>query len=508
MGAINVQHNKEEIPEKARGNPVYEQTRQDMPLWCCGPNCGRNSRITVFILGIVGIICSCFVCVSPNYFTFVSLRNDTFYEEEKRQPKPFEYATEANVGLFRYQIMDVFEYPWPPQEQRELFDAMHNRELERLAASDKVLNSNDEEHSSSGHILEDLRFLQYKFPDEFYDDDDDIFFVMDGEIVSQKSNDTEVYFSQESNDTEVYPNDATGIVLTMPPSGTPLGTPGQIPDVLPGSNKVLRIPTTSPTSSPTQGNPNDDVNVTIGAILPYPAGVDFDSLFKNGRKGAMWAPIFATIGLFFATTEFLCCIYKCSWLPAALCLYAAFMLQMMTLFLFMSDDFCNYAQDCSLGGAGFLSVVAVLAYMICQSLICMTPRPPPLWNLCEKRTIRKKKKKKKKNNEWDETQALNEDNEDEFVDEPNKPASFIGAYDANTGDRYDDDYGYPDDYEGGYGDYDDGYKDGYDDEYDDYGKDDQGYYGYEDEAFESSDSDEGDNNQTVPGAGKRRTGNE
>ncbi len=35
---------RHKIPEEAKGNPVYEQTRQDMPLWCCGRNCGRNSR--------------------------------------------------------------------------------------------------------------------------------------------------------------------------------------------------------------------------------------------------------------------------------------------------------------------------------------------------------------------------------------------------------------------------------------------------------------------------------
>jgi hypothetical protein len=40
----DVDNPEEEIPDQAKGNPVYEQTRQDMPLWCCGTNCGRNSR--------------------------------------------------------------------------------------------------------------------------------------------------------------------------------------------------------------------------------------------------------------------------------------------------------------------------------------------------------------------------------------------------------------------------------------------------------------------------------
>lgn len=36
-----------DIPDDAKGNPIYEQTRQDMPLWCCGRNCGRNTRYVV-----------------------------------------------------------------------------------------------------------------------------------------------------------------------------------------------------------------------------------------------------------------------------------------------------------------------------------------------------------------------------------------------------------------------------------------------------------------------------
>ena len=53
----------------------------------------------------------------------------------------------------------------------------------------------------------------------------------------------------------------------------------------------------------------------------------------------MWAPILATIGLISCLVEFCCCEYKCSWLPTAICLYGAFMLQLMTVFLFMSEDF-------------------------------------------------------------------------------------------------------------------------------------------------------------------------
>jgi len=481
---------KLDVPDQAKGNPVYEQTSQDMPLFCCGRNCGRNSRITVFILGIIGIICSTVVCLSPNYFSFVSLRNDTFYDEDKTQPVPYEYATEANVGLFRYQIMEVFEYPWPPSEQRELFDAMHNRELERLAELDNLKDEQDSTSTdststfwSSDSTLEKLRRLQNKFPDEFYDDD--TIFPKDGDDDSLLQNET------------MYQNDTVGIILTLSPTDTPSADRPVtvVPKVLPGSNVVSRLPTTTPTSSPTISDPNLLIDVDIGVVKPYPPGVEFDSYFKNGQKGAMWAPILATLGLFFGMIEFCFCIYKCSWLPTALFLYGAFMFQMMTLFLFMSDDFCNYAQDCVLGYSGVLSVIAVIMYFICQTLICMTPRPPPMFNLCKKKTRRKKEKKKKNANEWDETQNL-ADNEDGFKDEPGRPTSFIGDDEGdNDGPTamYDDDYdnygndGYDDD---GYDDGDDGYDDdGYDDGddgYDDDGYDD-GDDGYDDDGYDDGD---------------------
>ena len=309
-------------------------------LLCTTYTCSKQS-ITVFILGIIGVICSTVVCFTPNYFSFVSLRNDTFYDEEKYQPVPYRHATEANVGLFRYQIMEVFEYPWPPSEQRELFDAMHNRELERLTELDNLKDEQDSSSSdstsidsssgstsiflSSGSILDDLRRLQNKFPDDYYDDD--LTLLKDTDDVLQ-------------NET-MYQNDTLGIILTLSPTETP---PVDLPDivvpkVLPGSNVISRLPTTTPTSSPTGSDPNLLVDVEIGVINPYPAGVEFDSYFKNGQKGAMWAPILATLGLIFGMIEFCCCIYKCSWLPTALFLYGAFMFQMMTLFLFMSDDF-------------------------------------------------------------------------------------------------------------------------------------------------------------------------
>jgi len=44
MNYPNNPYENEEVPDEAQDNPVYAQTRQDMPLWCCGRNCGRNAR--------------------------------------------------------------------------------------------------------------------------------------------------------------------------------------------------------------------------------------------------------------------------------------------------------------------------------------------------------------------------------------------------------------------------------------------------------------------------------
>eukprot|EP00535_Pseudo-nitzschia_heimii_P001288 CAMPEP_0197178984 /NCGR_PEP_ID=MMETSP1423-20130617/4084_1 /TAXON_ID=476441 /ORGANISM="Pseudo-nitzschia heimii, Strain UNC1101" /LENGTH=601 /DNA_ID=CAMNT_0042628821 /DNA_START=241 /DNA_END=2046 /DNA_ORIENTATION=- len=478
MGAMNTPTNPEtkEIPESASGNPVYEQTRQDMPLWCCGRNCGRNSRITVFVLGIIGIFCSSMACLSPHYFHFVSLRNDTFFDPEKFQPEPYRYAVEANVGLFRYEILEVFEYPWPPLEQRELFDAMHDRELERLAR----MESSDQRPGSSSFDIFD-RLLQKKFPDTFYDDDDSV-----------ATDDT------GSENATSHQTDNMETLLTRVPGQSPTDIADipidEVPDVLPGSNAEERLPTSTPTPSPTDGNPNDDIDVEIGVVKPYPPGSKFDKPFKNGRAGAMWAPIMATIGLIFATIEFCCCIYKCSWLPTAIFLYTAFMLQLMTMFLFMSEDFCDYTQDCTLGSAGFASVIAVICYLICQMLVCMTPRPPPKHNLLKKPPVRRKKKKKKRPNEFEEDEK-DSSHDRGFVDEPSYSTSsrFLDPYDDPDGyssSRYNDDYDddYNNDYgsgnmdDSGYGDtsgygdsydqpssgYDDGYgQNGYDNGYDD-----------------------------------------
>lgn len=240
------------------------------------------------------------------------------------QPKPFEYAVEANVGLFRYQILEVYEYPWPPLEEEEEvnFDRMHNRELERLAKFDS-----ENEQFPGKRLLEGN-----KFPPAFYDDDDGVKNIVDATDDDESST--------PSGNITAHQNDTMDILSTQSPADSPVDfEPEEVPEPLPGSFTNNSFPTTTPTSSPTGGNPNDNIDVQIGVVLPYPAGHELDKLFKNGQSGAMWAPILATIGLIFASIEFFCCIYKCSWLPTAIFLYTAFMLQLMTMFLFMTEDF-------------------------------------------------------------------------------------------------------------------------------------------------------------------------
>jgi hypothetical protein len=279
--------------------------------------------MVVFVLGLVGIACSSFVCLSPRYFSFVSLRNDTFTEKDMQQPHPFEYATEANVGLFRYEILEVYEYPWPPKNERELFDAMHERELKRLDAIDVDVDNNKVTASTNTYMNRLLnRLLPNKFPDDFYDDDNLIssqtmdddnvnggdsiskdpsannFYGDDNVISSQTMDDDNVNGgdsiskdpSANNNDNSIttHQNDTTLLILTRAPSDTPYEEripTSFIPDVLPGSNADVRLPTTSPTQAPTMTNPNDLIDVDIGVVKPYPAGAKFDSLFSNGQMG-------------------------------------------------------------------------------------------------------------------------------------------------------------------------------------------------------------------------------
>lgn len=112
----------------------------------------------------------------------------------------------------------------------------------------------------------------------------------------------------------------------------------------------------------------------------------------------------------------------------------------------LHDDDSKYEQDCALGNAGFGSVIAVICYMFAQSLVCCSPRPPPIFNLCPKKSPPKKKKKKRKDGEDDDEEAEGlkrgyddpdyEGRQDSFRDEPGS-AGYVDPYDNETEDDYD-----------------------------------------------------------------------
>ena len=252
------------------------------------------------VLAIVGIICSIIVCTSHKYFRFEALRNDTFCDIDKQQPEPFEYARIANVGLFKYEIVEVVEYPWPEPD--------------------------DDDYECSYFQLRRTRNRKLQ--------DENATTAPEGNVTAVNANATE---APAANATE------PPTVATEPPTVPATETPVDPNVPLPGISSGLDgtpAPTGFPTAAPTMSDPNDKINVETNKVMSYPDGMNqFDSIFSNAQRGAMMAPIFAFIGILFGLIEFCCCLYKCSWLPTALFLYVAFMFQTLTLFLFLSDDF-------------------------------------------------------------------------------------------------------------------------------------------------------------------------
>ncbi len=249
------------------------------------------------MLVLIGIACSIWACLSPRYFSFVAVRNDTFYDPAKAQPEPFEYATEANVGLFKYQILDVFVYPWPPNKERALFDEMLLDELRRMQEDTNATGTEDP---------------------------------------LSEGNSTDAPLAGIDENTTAVPTTSPTTLLARD-NCTDIVKPG------PGSVAcgVTASPTSAPSTAPTITNPNIIVEETvdIGVVKTYLEGVgQFDSTFTNGQRGAIMGPVFAFLGTIFSLIEMCCCTYKCSWLPTAIFLYLAFMFQLFTLFLFLSED--------------------------------------------------------------------------------------------------------------------------------------------------------------------------
>lgn len=278
----------------------------------------------MLVLACIGILCSAIVCLSPKYFHFEALRNDTFYDDDKKQPAPFTYATEANVGIFRYEILEVFEYPWPPVKEEKV-ESVGNFTGFRSLRDGKSPEPMDE------------RWLQ----DNATTTANVTLVATNATSVNATGNATEP--SLTSNATGALTGNATAAPAantTVAAANTTAAPGSLIPPIGAGGlGDGSESPTKTPTSSPTISNPNDDIDVELNTVLKYSDGEDkLDEVFKNAQRGAKIAPIMAVIGVFFGLIELCCCVYKCSWLPTALFLYIAFMFQSFTLFLFLSDD--------------------------------------------------------------------------------------------------------------------------------------------------------------------------
>jgi len=428
MYAQNDANQKKALPREAKGNPVYEQTPEDMPLWCCGRNCGRNSRLTVFVLSMIGIACSILLCLSHDYFQFTSMRNDTFYDDGKKQPRPFEYATVAKVGLFWYQIDEVYEYPWPPPRERMLFRDMLQEEVDRLQVNnERKLQSK----KKNGRKLQNVAVPTSSTPTASLSPSG----VPSGSPKPTTSDAPSGAPSSSNAPTSSAAPSSSFQPSTVPPSAAPSTTSQPTkctPPLEPGAALDCELGTTSPTMAPTSmptiTNPNDIVAATtqLGVRLKYPNGMEqFDSVFYNAQLGGILGPIFCGCAFLTGLVEYCCCLFKCSWLPTALFLYLAFMFQMFTIFLFLSDDFCKYDHECRLGWAGVGTILATIIYFVCQMLVCCTPRPDPLFNLM------KPKPKQKRRGEDD---GYRDDYQDDY-----------GDFDNYDDEYYDDDQQYDDD---------------------------------------------------------------
>jgi hypothetical protein len=275
-----------------------------------------DNSVFCTVLVLIGIGCSLWACFSANYFSFVALRNDTFFDPEKAFPAPFEYATEADVGLFKYRIIDVFEYPWPPKRERALADRM---------------------------LLDELRRMQEEGPTD--DPTEDL-------TTTTNPSTAPTGPTAAPSKAPVPPTEKPSTAPTAEPTKHPTAYPtinlddcDGVDALEPGPGSVAcgvsRSPTGTPSAVPTITNPNDIIKeqVKIGEVLPYEKGVgQFDSTFSNAQRGAILGPVFALIGTIFSLIELCFCTYKCSWLPSAIFLYLAFMFQLFTMFLFLSED--------------------------------------------------------------------------------------------------------------------------------------------------------------------------
>ena len=356
----------------------------------------------------MGIVCSIICVRSPKYFQFVALRNDTFFDDDKKQPSPFEWTIKANVGLYKYELLELYE-------------------IERTEDSPTIISS--------------------------------------------------------------------------PANNRPTTLPPQRPSNIVDGVTTTQTPSSTPSFAPTGrlGLPYNPNLYPLNEVMEYDYGrqqfEDIDGAFQKAQTSAVIAPIMASLGVVFGLIELICCLYVCSWAPTAIFLYVAFMLQTITLFLFVSDNFwyvkvvcmacvcvcvsrllfcgnpnssscyvrierslypclnisilrarlfpitfvytnSTYAQDCKLGFGGVMSAIAVVCYMIASFLVCCTPRPRYSLldlNLCKKPPIRKKKHPPTKKQPQNQDNGNDEeDNDEELGNGGNNDSSSNTNYNEDS----------------------------------------------------------------------------
>ena len=219
----------------------------------------------------MGIVCSIICVRSPKYFQFVALRNDTFFDDDKKQPSPFEWTIKANVGLYKYELLELYQ-------------------IERTEDSPTIISSPADNRPTT---------LPPQRPSNIVD----------------------------------------GVTTTQTPSSTPSFAP----------TGRLGLPY----------NPN---LYPLNEVMEYDYGrqqfEDIDGAFQKAQTSAVIAPIMASLGVVFGLIELICCLYVCSWAPTAIFLYVAFMLQTITLFLFVSDNFWYVKVVC---------MACVCVFLVCFS---------------------------------------------------------------------------------------------------------------------------------------------
>ena len=96
----------------------------------------------------------------------------------------------------------------------------------------------------------------------------------------------------------------------------------------------------------------------------------------------------------------------------------------------------NYAQECKLGPAGAMSAIAVVCYLVANTLVCCTPRPRYSLlrlDLCKKPPQRKKKTPARKKKQQEEDDSDDDEDGDEERGHGNGDSYTNYNEDSNSG---------------------------------------------------------------------------